>query len=359
MSALDRLLAALPVYFDRDPERAPGLTVALPSGAMTLTIAQRTLSLRAVDMAPVSIALTGQTLDGLAEALTGLGLDAQVAGDGSASALGLLDVKDLPLVASSTPLDRFTSLLWIILAPMGWALDDLVAQIRSGLAEMAIPTADGKWINLWGEDLYGGIYQLLVESDRAYAMRIIKEATRWRLNRHAIEAIIQEELGVDAVIRNLHDDAWVMSRTAWGYLAGWKYQRTEFEVAVDGLVEGLDRIIERNRAAGTLPFYRYRLLGGSLVEGEQVGAPAHITATAPIIADLVWTMSRSVLGRVSLARPWNVGVASYYLARGLPEQIWGAGSAFILGTSELGSADTLGGGGSGGVDFSESWERIT
>lgn len=343
---LRRLLSGTPEYFDLDraPRELPGLLIQY-QGETRITVTVR--ELRATPMtgigAAFTAALTGHTLDTLAaEIARHAGFSAQVlAEDRSVSALCLLDTDAQdPLVDN-----RFyyaTSLLWHILRPIEWALSDAQDHVRGLHQEMTIRSASDQWLDLWGA-LYGRIVRRIGEADRAYGDRIIREFKRWRLNARAIEMIIEADLGVPATVTHLHDQAWVIARTAFGRFPGpQKYLRATFEVLVDGLLDGLATLVHRNRAAGTMPFLRMRDIGGDLDAPSAEGV-AHTLDRSEIVNHGVWRIAVDPLGRYPTALPRDLEVTERWV-HGAGEQVTGtgAGTSFILGSSLLGSGSILG-----------------
>lgn len=106
-----------------------------------------------------------------------------------------------------------------------------------------------------------------IDDDPAYRERIIREVLRWRLNNKAIEVIIKEETGLDTTVINLHPFAKVWNVKGQGHgakYAGYKYSPTTFEIRVTvppfetaRVQKQITLLIERNRAAGTMPFYLF------------------------------------------------------------------------------------------------------
>jgi hypothetical protein len=292
----DRILNGLPGYLDKNPAERGGISLQY-DGTCRVTIRHHTMTTKVIggSGSAFSLDLTDYTLDDLVTHLNTLtGYSASLEADnGARGAASLMEATDR-ITGDDNRFMEFTSILWGITQPVAWALEDALENIRRGVAEMSLKTADGPWVDLWGEQYYGAVYRNPSEQDRPYAARIIREVTRWRLNGKAMEQIILEELALDATITNLHDQAWVVAETGdwvghgkpqyahlcFGYLAWRKYSRTTFEVLVDGTSANLTAIIERNRAAGTLPFYRMGSVVGSLTDLEVWGAPTTVTGMA-------------------------------------------------------------------------------
>ena len=344
-TAISRLLNAVPAYLDRDPAAELALDITPTATTATITIAQRVLAIRTTGgLAPsVVIPLEAHSLASLRTFLNGvLGYTVTLrTEDSTRSALCLIEIPNGRDLLADSRLYAFTSLLWVVLSPLAWALEDLQERIKQGLAQMTLKTAEGLWVDLWGEQYYGGVYRLFAEGDRHYADRIIREVLRWRLNRFAMAQIVWEELGIDASVTNLHDQAWVVGVTNFGYLVGRKYARTTFEVVIHGVSEDLWFYVERNRAAGTLPFIRY-------APYSEMAIPIDFTPSGGALAGIV-PRSELILRIVP-------GSASDYL---LPVKSAvlgvGGGALFMLGgASVMGGSDTLGGA-AAGMNIADVW----
>lgn len=310
---LQRLFDALPTYLDRLPWEEPGFVLEGPGGTTVRVERHRLTTAAWGAAADLDIDLGGLSLAALVGAVNaGEGYTASLVGDGPA--LTLLDVSGaLPL-----RLMRSTSLLWALMRPLEWALLDARESQMAGFRQMAVPGAEERWLDHWG-DLYGSLRRRASETDQVYRARIIAEVTRWRLNGLAIEQLVEDDLGVACRLTNLHDHAWVVGVTPFGYLAGRKYSRTTFEVAVDGFVGGLVDLLNRNRAAGTLVFYRSRDIVPVGEHPQPVAGLLHRRVVVPIngVAEDARTFLETYLVRISEPQ---------------------AGASMVLGTGLLGTA---------------------
>lgn len=343
---LRRLLSAIPEYLDRAPHEASGILIQY-EGLSRITISNTVL--RAVALTGVgatfSVPLAAHTLDSLAAEIgRHAGFSGRViTAAGATPAIRLCDADQDPLVDN-----RFvysTSILWGLVRPIEWALIDAQAAVRRDHEQMTIPTAVDQWLDLWGR-LYGRVTRRIGETDTAYSTRIIREFKRWRVNARAIEIIIEEDLGARATITHLHDLAWVIARTKWGRFPGpQKYLRTTFEVLVDGLTDGLASLVNRNRAAGTMPFLRMRDIGGDLdLDAPDVIGRAHTRDRGEVSQNGVWRIGVDPLGLYPIGIPRDIeGREAWLFGLGV-EQITGTGSGtpFLLGASDLGGTDVLG-----------------
>jgi len=150
----------------------------------------------------------------------------------------------------------FTSLLWVLFSGYAAELDVIHYQIRQALLQMVLTTADGEWLDLWGE-LYG-VARLQYETDVAYRLRIPAEAFRLRVNALAIEKAILDITG--KVVRILEpwttvfvlDDSELDGdeKTQDSTHVGYFFIQPESGVSIDW--SDVLPVIERNRPAGVL-----------------------------------------------------------------------------------------------------------
>lgn len=351
----DRLLKELPRSFDRDPHAEQGLSLAHTDDAW-VTIARQRLTIRTEDGPDIVISLGGKTLFRVVEEInTYPGPVATLtAPDGMVSALALIEVKD-QLITTDSRFFTFTSLVWRVLVPLSWALFDGVdIQEQAAQQSMSLWSAEAQWLDYWGE-LYGNTRRKVGETDAVFAARILRTILRPRLNAMALEDILWEDLGLRATITNLFQEAWVVGVSHRRRLAGRKYSRTTFEVLVNGLLNGVPEIIDRSKAAGTLPYYRY-LLTQDIGEEQHFSIVNRVTAPQSLLSRVAWVIGRDrcrelpLRGkRFSLFEIWTLaGFREAYLdvSGGL------AGDPLVLGTGQLG-VNTLGDVSGAGILLSE------
>lgn len=347
MSTLARLVSHLPLYFDRDPAFVTALTVFYNGNGGTVSITNRTLSLRVIGGmgASLSVPLIGKTVSEVAGIINGaVGYQAIMGeGQGGLSADSLYEVQGE--LENGAKISAFSSLLWRVLAPLAWVLEEGQANILAGQAQMTIPTAGGTWLDWWG-DLYGGVFRLSSETDQSFSERIMREIRRVRLTIPALVTIIEEELGVRAEIRNLHEDAWIVAETNFGFLAGRRHARTTFEVRIDRTQASLSTwfdarlryLVDRNRAAGTLPFYVSLNRGGNLGESGATSifrSAGLVRSAVRISSPLTWIINEGQLGNEWLSLPANVGALVTVTTRAEADQ----GEVLILGQDTLGTTE--------------------
>lgn len=338
--AFERLLASVPAYLaaDKDPQAQPALSILYNGEGAHASVAQRQLSIVVAGGAgePLVLSLEGKTLSALAAEINAHeGFMATVVGD-DGSALTLLPVQGHDLMSDSV-LVRFTSVLWCVLMPFAWATEDLMEQAAAGERQGSLATAEGQWVDLWGS-YYADVARRFNEEDRAYARRIIREVTRWKLNNAALADILEEETGLLARVEDLHPQAWEMGRTKFGRLAGRKYSRTTFEVILSDFFDGVALFVNQYRAAGMLPFYRFEIAMG-LPDASEFSVTEQTESTHDVGSRLAWVMGRDPMGALPCTDLSHTVVNEYVLppSSELLLLVGNAGSPFILGTGELGS----------------------
>ena len=323
----ESLFRDIPAYFNRGPEPVPGFTIVYNGLQAFASIAQRQLSITGIaalgdatgygetplgeEPPPVVssgmegnslvIDLRGKTLaDVVAEINERAGYSAALVGNaGTVAAIALVPVQSYDLVFDPI-LYCFTSTLWCLQMSCVYALEDIGEQIERGAQQLYLDTAEGKWVDNWGV-YYASVQRRLTEQDRTYAQRIMREVTRWKLNRIALEQIIEEETGLPARITNLYEQAWEVGGRL-GRLAGRKYARTTFEVLVNGLSDVIVGLVLKYKAAGTLPFFRYQLIqgGGGNPEEEDVTIVQRVQVKQDIRDRYAWVLGRDRLSALRI-----------------------------------------------------------
>lgn len=257
----DRLLGELPFVFDTDAHPEPCILIA----TIGVTLEVRDAALR-VQVATVEhvIPLTGTagtvvTLNDVMGALQSIQVDAFLERPdlGNVSARVLLDVP--AFVTSATTPSRnylyvFNNTLWVILRPLGMALETRAERNLDALRSLNLLTATGIWADTWGK--YLGIARRLGETDTAYTARMKHWIIRERANNKALEVILLEDLGLHARVENLLPLVLIWNETPWAsFHAGNIYNSGAFRVhfANTAGVASADVIalIEKHRPAGT------------------------------------------------------------------------------------------------------------
>lgn len=150
----------------------------------------------------------------------------------------------------------FGSLAWSIVAAYAKQSSDLSDGVKEALKQAYLSTAAGEWLDLWGESL--GVRRMDGQSDSQYREWIVREVTRARSNRFAVEQAVFETTGKTITVAEPWQNLFNLDESA---LSGdaklqdgnyWTYNviRPLSDVPIDW-VEPL-RVIEKTRPAGVL-----------------------------------------------------------------------------------------------------------
>ena len=205
----------LPRYLLKDPQPVQAMTLLYAGTAAVVTIDRHhlTTSVRGGSGANLDIDLQSYATISLLVTYinTQTGYTATAIA-GGAPALSLMEVQNLSIITTALTLSAFTSLLWQIMYPIAWAIEDSTINQHGGLDETAIESGDDGWLDKWG-NTYGFILRLPGESDAQYGPRIMKEVVRLRLSIAGI-AIALMDAGVGSPLTSVtdghHDAVWVM-----------------------------------------------------------------------------------------------------------------------------------------------------
>lgn len=240
-----------------------------------------TLTARGPGAVPVTFPLALYSLGGLTAAIGPLpgwrveGLNPEVAGltarillPASAEVGG---AQDSVLWAASNPLA-------LLLAAFGQALSEAETERDHMVAQMNLRAAAEQWVDLWGS--YFGVVRRDGEADYPYALRIIAEVIRPRVNKFAIERAVTEVTGKLTTLYEPWRDLFRLS-SASTTLSGrarlfdgryWAYNT--IDVRSDADIEAVRPIVLRNKAAGVVAWF------AQLVKFFEDGfAPSESTAT--------------------------------------------------------------------------------
>lgn len=182
----------------RDPLPVGALTVSFSGGA-TFTIDNGYLRSNNSTGTALNFKLRDYTLSTLVTAVNA------VSGYTASYGTGLGGIQAYALLAgtyaaqvSAVTIPYFTSGLYRLLAPIAGALDDTEADIEAAVRETDLRYADGIWVDRWGA-LYG-VTRSPGEGDAFFARRINFSAAQPKCNGFALVRIIQQALGVSAVV---------------------------------------------------------------------------------------------------------------------------------------------------------------
>jgi len=288
MTLLDKLLGYLPPTFDKSTDSFLAFQISHTSSHFRWSISDRVFY--GFDLANqiFAVSLAGRTIRQIIEQLLmidGVGIS-NVSGNIDNSALTLLP----PAVNSDPSMSyvyAYTSLLYALMDSIASELCFARYELVQALDQMSISTADGEWIDVWGD--YFGITRNAGEPDRDYGVRIIAEVILPRENNIAISSAIRLAFGQDAEVV----DAVVLASSTYFYDGVITYNGAHtydaFTVDIYGLFDvtcaynlesSLDQsgyaaavrvFIEKFRAAGTN--MRSLLLGGT-VFSDSVSDPS-------------------------------------------------------------------------------------
>jgi hypothetical protein len=131
--------------------------------------------------------LRSYTLGSLVTAINGqTGFSATLSQSTFLSAVVLVD----GTYTGNISIPMFTSMLWQLLKPIALTLIDALAAQNQSLLEMILTTADGSWLDAFGE-LFGVIRQN-GELDQLYSIRIFDFSVAPRINNFAIQKTLHD-----------------------------------------------------------------------------------------------------------------------------------------------------------------------
>lgn len=156
----------------------------------------------------------------------------------------------------------YASALWQVLRPMARALTDAEGDTAEAVKQLAVPTAQGAWLDHWGE-LYG-IRRVAEESDDRYRQRVLKESLYPRCNNKALEAILEAALGVSVSVLDggggtfllLNQLGHVLNDSGYylgpGYVGALGYFRVQIFGSITPLQQAqAEQLVQKYKAAGT------------------------------------------------------------------------------------------------------------
>lgn len=301
----ERILRHLHRVFDKQPGTETALVVTSDAPELVWTIAGHQLTLTptahtligfddaGVDWSDAGvdwgtsdwyagslvIDLTQYTIGGLAAHIGAQpGYSVDYTAHAAISARALVDGTASSLESNGSHLRIATRALWALAGAYASELDAAEAQIAEALVQLILPQAEGEWADLWGS--YYGVARLDGEADGPYTLRILREVLRPRLNRYALENILEEDTGAPATIfepwlqlfrlddidstlsgsHKLHDGRY------------WAYATIDVHSPVS--LDQTRPLIARNKAAGVLDYYTRPLSDGTVLDGRADGHDA-------------------------------------------------------------------------------------
>lgn len=253
---LDRLLLSLYSALDRAPNARTALRVQHPDG-FRWNIERRVLTaeteagalLGVIELQPLSISA-------LASRLAGLGcsvayLDADIA---ARSAGTLLRGSGAQSQSNGDALQAYDSLLWSVFDAYAVELEQARDSVDSALAQLYLSSAEGEWLDLWGE--FFALPRNGMDDVR-YRKHLIDETLRQRVNGVAIEQAIADVTGKRVSLREPWREMFVLGASAMDgdhrMHDGRFYTYHVIQPVTTTPIDWSDvlPVIDRNRAAGT------------------------------------------------------------------------------------------------------------
>ncbi len=195
----ERLLRHFNRVWSKDPAGVLALRLRCDGSNLTWVVQDDVLTTTPVGgtAAPLAIDLGLYTITSLANYLAlqpgYLVLFVDTGVIGPLSAMALYDQAGDVNTSNGDHLLAFTNPTWAILGAYARELAAAKAQIVQMLLQMAIPTAEGEWIDLQGS--YYGVPRTLGETDLSYGNRIVPQVLLPKGNNVAIANIIQAVIG--------------------------------------------------------------------------------------------------------------------------------------------------------------------
>lgn len=178
---------------DLDPDAAIALRIGHPDG-LTWHCADGYLTVVAGGVSLPPFALDG-SLQHLVTQLTASGIEVKYANPDllHLASGALLEGAGNDQSSLSDQLKVFQSNLWTLLDAYGVAVDEADRHIVEGIAQLYIGSAEGEFLDYWGE--FFGVPRNAGELDPDYRTRMIVEVLRPKSNKIAIENAVSEIVG--------------------------------------------------------------------------------------------------------------------------------------------------------------------
>lgn len=316
MRFTQKLLAALPRYFDRAPYPFSAFRLRFdgpgqgsgPFGSRWSVADGVLTATRTAAGFPdhvLSVNLIDFTIAELAQHLAADGFHVVLEADperATTSALALMDGAGDQATSDGDRLLGYTALLWAYMESIAAELDLAQQSITEAAKQLATVTATGEWLDLLGS--YYFVPRLAGEGEADYATRIIAEVLRPRGNNIALEIAITEATGLDVTVNDVtvygdpvpnyggayvHDGSEVHNATARPI-----YGLFDVELGYDllsggspaGFIMQVRGLVNRLRDAGT--YLRSVLLSGSILTDAGPALPDDafgVFALGQILAD--------------------------------------------------------------------------
>lgn len=226
--------------------------------------------------------LSALTIDGLANALASAEFQViyQNAEFSSRSAATLLSGSGSESQSNGDALKAYDTLLWSLFDSYAVELESARDSIDQAMLQMYLDTAEGDWLDYWGE-FFG--FPREGRGDAQYRAYIIAETLRPRNNALAIENTIEDQAQEDVRMREPWKDIFVLGESKLNdryHLHGAHYYMFAAIQPVGNVGVDWDKVIpliRRNKAGGVL-----------LAEHQPIVPSAHINSDIPDSSIIAW-----------------------------------------------------------------------
>lgn len=197
-----RFLANLDSAFLEEPEAFVAFNLAGP-GDFAWVVDGDELRCSNAGLVTFTASLAAHTLRSLVDALLAAGFSVSRPADEELLGLSACVLIDATGNLSAPSVYAYSATLWAIGEAIGVELDAAGVSLQQALACASLDTAEGEWLDLWGD--YFGIARLPLEQDEAYARRIAVEVVRPRANGVALEMALGEVFGQDVTVTDVRE----------------------------------------------------------------------------------------------------------------------------------------------------------
>jgi hypothetical protein len=198
----EKLLSYMYSALDQDPERFVAFRARHATGVFSYAVVDYDLTCYVNGAQVLAVSLKDYTLKALTEQIGTLnGMSIVYLADPDVMALSacvLMEGSSSQAQSNGDIFYGYASLLWIYLEATGRELTEARVAIDSMLEQLSVRTAEGEWLDYWGEHF--GVKRVAAEIDPTYSVRMITEILRPRENNKAMEAALFERFGQAATV---------------------------------------------------------------------------------------------------------------------------------------------------------------
>lgn len=200
----EKLLQFIYSALNKSPEQFVAFRAQHASGNFRYTILNYVLTCYVGDSVKLTANLGDHTLLSLASAIGEMdGFSIVYRCDSDVMALSarvLMDGSGSQVESNGDCFYAYSSLLWVYLEAVGNELAEAEFGIEAMIDQMNLKTADGYWLDYWGE--HYGVARIAGELDEDYSKRIVVEILRPRGNNKAIESALIERFQQNATVQD-------------------------------------------------------------------------------------------------------------------------------------------------------------